>query len=148
MVRKSSLLLHVLLAVVVLIASGCAATGKPFEPVALPAADANKAVVYIYRPSAFAGSAISYTVNANKTPLFKLVNGGYYPYVTNPGEVEIWAETEAKSSVTLDLKAGDRKYVKGTLGIGFLVGRPSLTVVDPAVAQNDIKECKLLEEVK
>lgn len=73
-----------------------------------------------------------------------LPNGGYYPYIRDPGEVEIWAKTESKSSVTLDLKPGDVKYVKGTLGVGFLVGRPNLTVVSNEVGANEIKECKLI----
>jgi hypothetical protein len=146
---SSKLNLALAFLLVALLEVGCAATGKPYEPVTLSATDANKAVVYVYRSPAFVGSAVSYTVNASTKPLVKLVNGGYYPYVTNPGEVEIWAETEAKSSVTVDLKPGDRKYVKGTVGVGFLVGRPSLTLVDPATAQAEIKECKLIaEEVK
>ena len=73
-----------------------------------------------------------------------LRNGGYYPYIRDPGEVEIWGKTESKSSVTLDLKPGDVKYVKGTVGVGFLVGRPSLTVVNNDVGAAEIKECKLL----
>ena len=121
---------------------GCASLGKPYEPVASVAPD--KAVVYIYRPSSFFGAAVSYTVNAGTKPIMKLANGGYYPYVAAPGELELWAETETKSSVTLDLRAGDRKYVKGTLGIGVVMGRPNLTVVDPAVAEAEIKECKLI----
>jgi hypothetical protein len=58
--------------------------------------------------------------------------------------VEIWAKTESKSSVTLDLKPGDVKYVKGTLGVGFLVGRPNLTVVSNELGANEIKGCKLI----
>jgi len=44
--------------------------------------------------------------------------------------------------VTLDLKPGDVKYVKGTLGVGFLVGRPNLTVVSNELGANEIKGCK------
>lgn len=123
---------------------GCANLGKQFEPVTAVSSD--KALVYIYRPSSFVGGGVSYTVNAGTKPIIKLHNGGYYPYVATPGELELWAQTEAKSSVTLDLKAGETKYVKGTVGVGFFVGRPNLRLVDPAVAAAEIKECKLIPE--
>ena len=140
--NKAKISLLLLLGVLAMTQFGCASLGKPYEPVASIASD--KAVVYIYRPSSFVGAAVSYTVNAGTTPVVKLYNGGYFPYVTGPGELELWAQTESKSAVTLDLKAGDRKYVKGTLGVGFLVGRPNLTVVDTALAESEIKECKLI----
>lgn len=141
--RIPRLPLLLLLGVLAATQFGCASLGKPYEPVSSVAPD--KAVVYIYRPSSFFGAAVSYTVNAGDKPVVKLANGGYYPYIASPGEVEIWAETESKSSVTLDLKAGDRRYVRGTLGIGIVMGRPNLSVVEPAAAEAEIKECKLIQ---
>ena len=70
---------------------------------------------------------------------------GYFPYIRDPGEVELWAKTESRSSVTLDLKPGDIQYVKGEVGVGFLLGRPNLYIVDSATGSEEIKECKLLE---
>jgi hypothetical protein len=139
-------LVTLLLAAAAVLQYGCANLGKKFEPVAAPAAD--KATVYVYRPSAFAGGGAFYTVHAGEKPIAKLYNGGYFVHTASPGELEIWASTESKSSVTLDLKAGDVKYVKGTIGIGFFVGRPNLAVVDPTVGQEEIKECKLVEPEK
>ena len=55
-------------------------------------------------------------------------------------------KTEAKSSVTVALKPGEPKYVKGPVGVGFFIGRPNLSVVDPAIALSEIKECKLIPE--
>ena len=132
--------------VAMLLQYGCANLGRQFEPAA--AVPSDKATVYVYRPSRFAGAAAFFTVNAGEKPIAKLYNGGYFAYTATPGELELWAATESKSSVTLDLKAGDVKYVKGTIGIGFLIGRPNLTVVEPAIAQDEIKECKLIEPEK
>lgn len=134
------------LAVVTATQWGCASLEKPFEPV--PPVPQDKALVYIYRQPSFIGGGVYYTVNAGKQPLRKLYNGGYFPFVADPGEVELWAETESRSSVTLDLKPGETKYVKGTVGIGFIVGRPTLSVVDAAVGAVEIKECKLVPEEK
>lgn len=123
---------------------GCASLGDAFQPVANVPAD--KALVYIYRPNKFVGGGAYYTVRANDKPITKLYNGGYYPYIANPGELQISAKTESTSSVTLDLRPGDIQYVKGMIGVGFLMGRPNLTLVDAAVGGAEIKECKLIPE--
>ena len=133
----------VLLALVALFLTGCASLGPVYTPVASVPQD--KAVIYIYRSPSFVGGAVSYDVHDGENGVVtSLPNGGYYPYIRSPGEVEIWAKTESKSSVTLDLKAGDVKYVKGTLGVGVLVGRPHLSVVSDEVGQSEIKECKMI----
>lgn len=51
-----------------------------------------------------------------------------------------WQKTEAKSSVTLDLKEGDIQCVKGGVGIGLLIGRPILEIVDLNICKNEILE--------
>ena len=106
----------------------------------------NKAIVYIYRPSAFIGGGVYYDVKANSKVVTTLWNGGYYPYIADPGEIEFSAKTESTDSVTLDVKTGQAYYVKGTVGVGFLLGRPHLTVVSANIAEAEITECKLIPE--
>ena len=106
---------------------------------------ADKALVYIYRKPSFAGGGVYFDIHDGDQVVTTLRNGGYFPYIRDSGEVELWAKTESRSSVTLDLKPGDIQYVKGEVGIGFLVGRPTLSVVDGATGAEEIKECKLLE---
>jgi len=106
----------------------------------------NLGLVVIYRPSSFIGAAVSYDVKVGETPIFRLYNEGYYPYFSKPGEVEFWAKTESRSAVTLDIRAGQTYYIKGTVGIGFLVGRPHLMVVPEDVAEKEISKCKLCPE--
>jgi hypothetical protein len=48
--------------------------------------------------------------------------------------------------VTLDVKAGGVYYVKGTVGVGFFVGRPHLIVVPQSIGETEITECKLIPE--
>lgn len=133
----SSLLLVALL-------SGCASLGPAYQIVeAIPP---EKGLVYIYRPSSFVGGGVSYDVKVGENPIITLYNGGYYPYFSAPGEVEFWAKTESKSAVTLDVKAGETYFVKGTVGVGLLVGRPHLTVVDNGIGAVEIAGCKLIPE--
>ena len=72
----------------------------------------------------------------------------YIPYHADPGELELWAKTESTSSVTVDVKAGDTAYVRGSVGVGFFVGRPSLEMVDRSTGEREVRECKLLQPAK
>lgn len=132
--------------VLALMLSSCATLGPQYQKV--DSFQKNKGLVYIYRPSKFVGGGVSYTVSAGDTPVIKLYNGGYYPYFSEPGEIEFWAKTETKSSVTLDVKPGQTYYIKGTVGVGAFVGRPHLMIVEPSAAETEIAECKLIPEKK
>lgn len=130
--------------VAVLILSSCATLGPQFQKIETLSDD--KGLVYIYRPSSFIGGGVSYDIKVGETPITTLHNGGYYPYFSNPGEVEFWAKTESRSSVTLDVRPRQIYYIKGTVGVGFIVGRPHLMIVEPGVAEQEIAECKLIPE--
>jgi len=125
---------------VAVLLAGCA-TGAPFTK--LGTIPPGKAVIYIYRPS-FMGAAIVYDVKRGDDVIITTKARGYYPYVTDPGEVELWARTESKASVTLDVKAGEVYYVKAGVGVGLLAGRPRLNVVLASEAEEEIAGCKLL----
>jgi len=124
--------------------SGCASLGPVYQEADLVPED--KGLVYIYRPSSFVGGGVSYDVKVGETPVTTLYNGGYYPYLSAPGEVEFWAKTESRSAVTLDVKVGETYFVKGTVGVGLIVGRPHLTVVPNETGFQEIVECKLIPE--
>lgn len=134
-----------MLAAVVLLGA-CAASGPRYEAAAQ--APAGKGLVYIYRPGKFMGGGVVFDVHAgpkaDNHPVVELASGGYFPYYAEPGELELWSKTESTSSVTLDVKAGQTAYVRGSIGVGFFVGRPSLEVVDHNTGEREIRECKLL----
>ena len=125
-------------------AASCAPTlGQVYKRVdVIPS---GKALVYIYRSSGM-GGLVYYDVKANGRVVTTLYSGTYYPYVTDPGEIEFSAKTEASDSVTIDAKAGQTYFLRGTVGVGFFVGHPHLTVVPAEEAEKDIADCKLLPE--
>lgn len=126
--------------------SGCATLGPTFQKI--DKVPEGMGLIYIYRPSSVIGGAVSYDVKVGETVITTLYKGGYYPYFPTPGELELWAKTEARTAVTLDVKAGETYYVKGTVGVGFFVGRPHLIVVPNSVGEMEIAECKLIPETK
>lgn len=130
-----------LLVSVGLLLSGCATLGPKYTPAT--AVPANRAAVYVYRPGAL-GAALSPNVQANGVPLADLPAHGYFVYYAAPGELTLTQHTEATTSVTLDVKTGDTYYVKGSVGMGFFVGHPHLVIVSKDVAEQEIKDCKLV----
>ena len=121
--------------------SGCGASGQPFSQFATPKQD--QGLVYVYRPSSVLGMGVSYdthVTNPTSADLIagELVNGSYVEVDVPVGENEIWGRTESKSSVTLDVKNGETYCIKGGVGIGFLVGRPNVEIVDMQTCQTEI----------
>lgn len=130
------------LAILLGIAISCAPTlGQVYKKVDVIPSD--KAIVYIYRPSGM-GALVYYDVKANGKVVTTLYSGTYFPYAADPGEIEFSAKTEASDSVTIDVKASQTYFLKGTVGVGFFVGHPHLTVVPAEVAENEIVNCELL----
>jgi hypothetical protein len=119
---------------------GCA-TGPAFTKIEKIPEDTG--LVYIYRPGSAFGAAVSYDVKANGNPITHLTPGGYYAYLAKPGEIEFSAKTESTSSLTLDVKAGQTYYIKGTVGVGIIVGRPRLALVTAEIGEKEIVKCKL-----
>lgn len=130
---------------IVALCAGCSADGTPFTKVdSIPD---GKGVVYIYRPAHFTGSAVYGTLKANDVPITKVTNGGYFPYVAEPGMLHLSIATETTNSTDVDVEAGKETYVKSSVSIGLLVGHLTLTEVSPEIGAQEIHECKLLPPV-
>ena len=127
------------------ILTGCA-SGPVFKPLAsLPE---GKGVVYVYRESSVIGSGVFGTLTANNTAITKIKNGGYFPYVTDPGKVHFEVSTEATNEADVVVEAGKEKYLKTTVGMGFFIGHLSLTEVSSEIGKKEITECKLLDSIE
>ena len=130
----------------VVLLSGCGASGQQFSQFSTPKPD--RAQVYVYRPESFVGGGVYYDIHVTNPMnadliVGELVNGSYMEFDVPSGESEVWGKTEAKSSVTLDVKTGETYCVRGGVGIGFLVGRPNLEIVDMATCKSEIVGTRL-----
>lgn len=104
-------------------------------PVTIPA---GKGVIYFYRPSHFAGSAAQMSVGINHTKGYDsipLVNGTYYPYICEPGEVQILSPRNIHA--VFNVEAGKTYYFKGETG--FSGGQ--FVVMEEKEALSDLKSC-------
>ena len=111
---------------------------------------ADKAVVYIYRPSgSTGGKAMPFGVRVSDKVVTTQVQGGYYAYLTEPGNIEFTVfeiglmAPKSTSSITVDAKAGLAYYLKGSHGKGA-GGRAHLESVSPEVGASEIANCKAI----
>ena len=125
---------------------GCGASGPTFKPVdPIPA---GKGVVYIYREYGFTGGGVYGTVTANAKPITKIKNGGYFPYVSSPGNVHFEVKTETTNEADVLVEIGKEKYLKTTIGVGLIVGHLKFSEVSPEIGKQEISECKLLNPIE
>lgn len=113
---------------------------------------ADKALIYIYRPGGFTGGlAMPFGIRVNGKTLITLVQGGYYIYFTEPGQIEFttfevgFMAPSSTSSITVDAKVKQTYYLKGAHGKGAL-GRASLQLVSPQEGANEIVNCKQITQ--
>jgi len=111
-----------------------------------------KAVIYFYRPKAFALSARTVFLSIPKEAdnCFAMVNNGYKGYVAGPGPVTIGAAEvgtgKAFSDFSATLKAGETRYVTvkpEPAGIGGIAVK--FQEVPAGDALPEIKEFRLID---
>jgi hypothetical protein len=96
--------------------SGCTASGPAFTPGKI--VDANKAVVYLYRPFSVAGCALTPHVYIDEVKHGPLKNNGYLVYLVEPGKrmVELRdAMWDGPLTIYPDTEAGKQYYIRCTL---------------------------------
>ena len=121
---------------------GCA-SGPSYDQVAgsFQAVQSGQGRIFCYRNSAF-GAAVQPAIRLNGEVVGKAVPQGFF-YVDRPaGTYEISASTEAKRSLTINLDAGEEKYVRLEVKMGLFVGHIKPVLVDASKGQVEIKKAK------
>lgn len=134
---RNSLL--VLLAAIIL--SGCAGVmGEAYKDSLAPSGLAR---LYVYRPFAYVGGAVSYPVSINGERMFRLPHTAYFVEDVEPGEIFISAKTmENEATLKINAQANKAYYIKGGTQIGTFTGRATLSEVHPSVGEKEIVKCK------
>ena len=107
----------------------------------------------MYRPSGQLGAGHVYDIYANDRVITTLYSGGYYPYVTEPGQVILTASPGASEilKVKLNVEAGQTYLVKFYMregpGLVYTGASPRLKLVLPGVGRSEIQDCRLVKGV-
>jgi hypothetical protein len=100
------------------------------------------AVLYVYRNSKI-GPLVSYNLYLGDSVICRVNNEWCQEIkITKKGLNEIWAKTESKSSLPIEVKSGQKYYLRCGVVMGLLVGRPSLEYVDSDLGKIEYNSIK------
>ena len=88
------------------------------------------------------------TLSANGKPIVTLPHNTYYPYLTNPGEIEFMSKIALGSSESLSLyaKGGHTYFLRTEIRAGTMYGQAILALVEQSTAEEEIRDCRKVGE--
>ncbi len=103
------------------------------NPIGAP--EAGKGQIVFFRPSKYAGLAVSFSVREGNTGVIKLTNGTYGVLQVDPGIKEYNTSMEAKDTLRMEVDEGETYYVLQSLAMGLITYRPIMTPSSEAAFQ-------------
>ncbi len=107
----------------------------------------NTGRIYFYRASAL-GAALQPEVNINNEVIGKATAKGFFYADREPGKYEIITSTEVDRKLSLLLEAGQTRYVRFGVSMGFFVGHVYPELVSEEEGKKEIKLCKFTGEME
>ncbi len=115
---------------------------SPALSVELPEVKQDKGVIIFYRLSSFKGKAIRFNINHSEGSAGQLLSGTYLYLYLKPGEHKFWSQAISQDSISINVQAGKKYYVKGEVLMGVFAGRPRFTHMPEAEALADLDKLK------
>jgi len=125
---------------VVLLLAACA-SGPKYDDMksSIPQLASDQGRIYFYRSSSSMGAAMQPGILLNGEKVGSSKPGGFF-YVDRPaGKYEASCTTEATNKVDFVLAAGEERYVKTHVEMGFLVGHVKPELIAPDQGSLDIQ---------
>lgn len=107
----------------------------------------SEATVYVYRYKQFVGKALSPSVYCDENELARIENGRFFA-VKLPAGAHVFRSNDKQAGIDVDLKAGERYYVRVEIATGFMKGHGRLVSVAPEQGAYEIKNLKPLDSDK
>jgi len=117
--------------------AGCGAQGDAYQPMAVPA---SRSVIYIYRPYKVLSWEATPMVTCGHESI-ELERGGYYEFVEDSGPVTCVSATDTNAEYKFDARAGEQYFIKEDVDPVGLGSHVRFSLMDAAVAGDEIKEC-------
>ena len=142
---KRSVFLGVL---ALLMLSGCSATGPKFAELESTSVSPppGQGRIYIYRKPGLVGAAVQPKVYLNGEQVGVAKPGGFTFADRAPGNYDVQVSTEVKRTASFTLEAGETRYVRLEISMGFFVGHVYPTLVDGKEGADEIQACSYATE--
>ncbi len=102
----------------------------------------NYAKIFIYRPNGI-GPLVGYNLYLDDSVLFRAKNNSKQEIkITKQGTHILWAKTESKTELAIDIEFGRTYYLRCGLQMGVMVGRPQLQLIDAMVGKSEFDKVK------
>jgi len=90
----------------------------------------NYAKLFVYRQGGV-GALVGYDLYLGDSVICRVKSNSKQEIkITKKGMNTLWAKTEAKAEVPIDIEFGREYYLRCSMGMGVMVGRPKLQLVD------------------
>lgn len=100
------------------------------------------ATLYVYRNGG-AGALVGYNLYLGDSLIGRVTNRFKQEIrISKEGPVELWAKTEAKASLPLDIKKGKTYYIRCSVSMGVMVGHPSLEKMGKQAGKREYESTK------
>jgi hypothetical protein len=104
--------------------------------------DVDYAILNVYRYSG-TGPLISYDLYLGDSIICRVKNNFKMTlHINKDGLNTLWARTEAKSEVPIDVKMGKIYYLRCGVTMGAFVGHPKLELIDPKIGKAEFESFK------
>ncbi|VWD50728.1 P lipoprotein [Burkholderia lata] len=117
------------------------ASGPGYVDVAasIPQLNANLGRIYFLRSASPLGAAIQPDIRLNGQVVGQSKPGGFFFVDESPGSYTVVTTTEVDRKITFDVEAGQTRYVRTSVGFGFLVGHVTPSLVPSDIAETEIR---------
>lgn len=111
-------------------------------------ANRDYALLHVYRYGG-AGALVSYDLHLGDSVICRVTNNSKKTIrIKKDGLNTIWAKTEVKQELPINIKIGNDYYIRCGITMGLMVGRPSIQLVDNMVGEVEYKSIKLKKSAK
>ncbi len=105
------------------------------------------ALLYVFRPKSYYGSAIKFNLHVNDSIVCRVKNGHRYNIkLTQTGPTKIWSRTEARETIDADIQPGKVYYLNCAVVTGLFVGRPSFYMATTYYGIEELIRQQYMEE--
>jgi hypothetical protein len=93
---------------------------------------AKYALLYVYRPKIMEGLLVNYNIHVADSVVCKVKNNTKFIIkLYKEGPATIWAETEKKKVVNINIQFGHEYFLKCGVSTGLWVSRPEIALIIP-----------------